>query len=90
MRRSLWNNCEDLSLPLLEYLRSVCQIQYDMETDESGMDARYFLIGEKDSSRLDKQPVRPGRALPPEEYKNITINLFVGLRIRFDRLRSAS
>ena len=77
------------SLPLLEYLRSVCQVHNHMKADKPGMDARYFLIGEKSGEKLDKQPLRSNRPLPTEKHENITVNTFVGPRVRFDLLRSA-
>ena len=76
------------SLPLLDYLCSVCSIHYSLKSYKS-VDARYLLIGENDDMRLNKQPVRPGRPLSTESYKNITVNLFVGPRVRFDSLRRA-
>ena len=79
------------SLPLLEYLRSICRIHHGVKTDNSGVDTRYFLIGEKISQRLDKQRVKSSRGLstPTEKHEDITVNIFVGSRVRFDLLRSA-
>ena len=77
------------SLPLLDYLCSVCRIHHGLKSYKS-VAARYFLIGEKGGEKLDKQPVRPGRALTTETYKGITVHTFVGSMVRFDLLRSAS
>ena len=76
------------SLPLLRYLYSICRIHYGVEPDKPVTTTRYFLIGKKMNPRLDKQPVTPGRSLPSEDYKEITVNKFVGPRLRFDLLRS--
>ena len=77
------------SLPLLKYLCSICRIDQEMKPDESEVDERYFLIGEKDRLKLDKQPVKSGRALHEERYKSITVNILFGTHVRFGRLRSA-
>lgn len=77
------------SLPLLEYLRSVCRVHSQMKTATSKVHERYFLIGEKNDERLDKQLLRPNRPLPTEAPENIKVNTFVGPRVRFDLLRSA-
>ena len=78
------------SLPLLDYLHSVCRIQYGVESYKSEMTIRYSIICEKINPRLDKQPVTPGRPPRPEHYKGIKINKFVGSRVHFDLLRSDS
>ena len=75
------------SLPILEYINSVYRIHYDLEPHESKLPVRYFLIGERISPRLDKQPVRPGRPIPSEKHKNITINMFVGSTVPFGLFR---
>ena len=76
------------SLPLLKYLHSVCRIHYGVEPDMLVTTTRYVLIGQKMNPRLDKQPVKTHRALPSENYKEITVNKFVGPRLRFDLLQS--
>ena len=60
-----------------------------MKTATSKVHERYFLIGEKNDERLDKQLLRPNRPLPTEAPENIKVNTFVGPRVRFDLLRSA-
>ncbi len=79
------------SLPFLEYLRSVCDIEYGNETDHSDVRVRYFCIGEKLSPKFDKQPVKvgPDRIFEPEEYGNITINTLVGPRVSLATLSCA-
>ena len=74
------------SIPLLEYLRRICEIHFADEPKQSELPARYVLIAERNSTRFDKQPVRPIQRLPSEEYRNITINPFLGSRIGFNRL----
>ncbi len=79
------------SLPFLEYLRSVCDIEYGNETAHSNMRIRYFRIGEKLSPRFDKQFVKvgPDRILKREEYENIAINTLVGPRVSLATLSRA-
>ncbi len=76
------------SLPLLEYLRSFCEVHYDTNFTKSEMSIRYFLIGERYSKRFDKQPVNadPAKRLHKEKYRGITITTFVGSRIHFTML----
>ena len=76
------------SIPLLEYFRRICEIHFADEPKQSEIPVRYVLIAERNSTRFDKQPVRPIQRLPSEEYRNITINPFLGSRIGFNRLRS--
>ena len=75
------------SLPLLKYLHSMCQVHYGVKNQKPRLVTRYFLIGSQLNHRLDKQPVRPGQPLSSENYKNITVNKFVGRSFRFGRLR---
>ena len=79
------------SLPFLEYLHSVCDIEYGNETAHSNMRIRYFRIGERFSPRFDKQFVKvgPDRILKREEYENITINTLVGPRVSLATLSRA-
>lgn len=76
------------SLPFLEYLSSVCDIEYGNETAHSSMRIRYFRIGEKLSPRFDKQFVKvgPDRILKREKYKSIAINTLVGSRVSLSTL----
>ncbi len=79
------------SLPFLEYLRSVCAVEFGKETTNSRISIRYFRIGEKLSARLDKQSVRvgPNRVFRREEYENITINAVLGPRVALATLSRA-
>ena len=75
------------SLPILEYLYSVFRIQFEEPDRRRNVAVRYCLIGERYSSRVDKQPVRARLSMPPEKYKDIVVNTFVGSRIPFDLLQ---
>ena len=79
------------SLPFLEYVRSVCDIEYGNETVHSNVRIRYFRIGERVSHRLDKQFVKvgPDRILKRENYENITINTLIGPRVSLATLSRA-
>ena len=74
------------SLPYLEYLRSVCEIQYDSKSTRQKINVQYSLIGEKASPSLDKQHVKPVGRLPAEIYKDISTSVFVRERINFNEL----
>ena len=75
------------SIPLLVYLRRICEIHFSDKPQQSKIPTRYVLLGEKLSERIDRQPGRPSQRQPPEIYKNITVNPFLGSRIGFNRLR---
>ena len=79
------------SLPFLEYLRSVCDVEHGLETPQSRVSIGYFLIGEKLSPRLDKHSVRvgPDWILKPEEHKAIIVNTVIGRRVSFVKLARA-
>ena len=75
------------SLPILKYLHSACQIHYyEAKTNRPTPAVRYFLIGTKNSSRIDKQRVRPQLGVEKEKYEDIEVHTFLGERIRFDLL----
>ncbi len=77
------------SVPFLEYFRRICELQFTDDPIQSEIALRYVMIGERISTRFDKQPVKPGQKLPSEEFKNITVTPFVvRSRIGFDRLWS--
>ena len=73
------------SLPLLNYLHSICRIEFNT-TKSKALIVRYFLIGERLSSRFDKQRIKPDLKVQKEHYKNIEIYWFLGKRISFDKL----
>ena len=78
------------SLPILHYLRSVCEIHYEHGYDDSSLAVHYIVIAEKEANRFDKQPVRVGPSKWPEResYKNIDILRYVGLDFSFNHLTS--
>ena len=77
------------SLPLLNYLGSVCEIHFDASNRRKRkMSVRYVLIVKRINRRLDKQPIKPGQPLPSETHKGITVTPFVGSRVNCDRLWS--
>ena len=67
----------------------MCRVHQGIKLDNSRVDARYFLIGEKGSRSLDKQRVKQDGRIPMERHKNITVHIFGGQSVRFGRLRSA-
>ena len=73
------------SLPLLDYLRSVCAIECGQ--DAARIEVRYVLLAEKGSPRLDKQPVRPLGRPQVVEHAGIKVALhIIGSRAGFARL----
>ena len=79
------------SLPLLDYLLSVCKIHFDGAT--SRIAVRYLLIGERMRAHFDRRPSvnpDPERNLRTQEYKNITVSTFVGARFPLDSLPTAA
>ena len=75
------------SLPLLDYLLSVCEIHFDGVTSRIAI--RYLLIGERMRSRFDRRPSvnpDPERNLLTQKHKNITVSTFVGARLPLDSL----
>lgn len=69
------------SLPLLKYLQSVYEVEFGPKWGKTGLSIDYCLICEKDTPRLDKQPVRVdlSRRTDEIEHKDITVRTFVGL-----------
>lgn len=77
------------SPPYLEYLRTICSIQFDGRTESSPPVAMlYLLVGERASARLAKGRVSDPQTLPDEEHRGITVRRVVGNRLHFERLRS--
>ena len=69
------------SLPLLEYLRSVCEVQRQAPFDDKGMQIGYLVICE--NRRLNKQTMKaaPVKTLDCEDYKNVRIWTYIGTTI---------
>ncbi len=78
------------SLPILKYLVSACHIHGDEKNKSRWTPGiRYYLIGMKNSRKLDKQPVRPRRRVQKEEYKDIDVHTYLGGRVSFNLLQNA-
>ena len=78
------------SLPMLKYLRTVCEIECETTYDRTALTIQYSLIATRQSLRIDKRRVREGPNSWPavESYKDITVRKFVGSRIAFAQLIS--
>ena len=74
------------SLPHLDYLRSVCRIEYGSATRAARVPARYVLIGQRVSPSLAKQRVSGGHLVPGEAYHGIEVRRLVGTRFSFSWL----
>ena len=59
------------SLPLLEYLGSICELHFGLEPDESEKEVKDILICDRIGHRIDKQSVKAVRSPYPEQYKDI-------------------
>ena len=75
------------SLPILEYLLSVCSVEYD-DTGKSNLAIRYVLIAERTIGTFNKQGVRGGEAekVKEETYKSAQITTFIGTSVSFATL----
>ena len=73
------------SLPILEYLRSVCAVEDLVKPDVS---VRYVVLASRDANRLDKQRVKitPSEAIREEHYRGIDVRSFVCERISIGRM----
>ena len=71
------------SLPYLDYLRSVCRIEYGPTQLSARAATWYVLIGKKISPRLGKQRVSGGHRLSDVRYRDIKVSRFVGTRVQF-------
>ena len=71
------------SLPYLDYIRSLCRIEYGAMSSPKRVSARYVLIGRRTSPGLAKQGVTAGPVFSNEPHRGITVQRYVGSRIRF-------
>jgi len=71
------------SPPYLDYIRSLCRIEYGAVSSPKRVQQRYVLIGKRTSPGLAKQGVAAGHVLPSEVHGEIAIQRYVGSRIRF-------
>lgn len=76
------------SLPLLNYLRSVCEVEYEEMLDEDRLSMHYSIVFEKSTGTFDKTPVRvdPAERVREEGYKDIRIRTFVGTSVPLSAL----
>ncbi len=69
------------SLPLLDYLYSICRVESEGTLEGGKIRIRYWLIAEKLVTRMDKQTVRPVSTVKNKvvyEHKGIKVNFFSG------------
>lgn len=73
------------SLPVLEYLRSVCAVE---DRSNPNVSVRYVILASRDAKRLDKQRTRvlPSEAIQEEHYRGIDVRSFVCERISIENL----
>ena len=71
------------SIPLRDYLRSVCRIEYEEAHDPYRTSVHYWIVCEKTSRKLDKRRVRaaPEQVVREDNYKDITIGIFLGTSV---------
>lgn len=72
------------SLPLLDYLHSIYRVNSSRKL-KSKFSIRYWLIAQKNTMRLDKQPVRP-RLVSKYEHKDIKVNTCLKSRVCFSEM----
>ena len=92
LKKSLSENKKELgkeqlrrSLPILDYLCSVCKIESGVE--EKILSVKYILIAEKSSDRLDKQPVKVKPfELTEERYEGILVKILMGTNFALNTL----
>lgn len=80
------------SLPLLNYLRSVWEVESGTPLDEHGMSVHYSILFERTKSKLPKQSVKtdPTRRARVEKYNGIIISTFIGTPVPFASLVAAT
>lgn len=65
------------SLPILRYLRSVCEVHFMQQV---ALQEKYVLVGKAFHSSFDKQSIRFERGRPHnEDYRGIRIKVMVGV-----------
>lgn len=76
------------SLPLLDYLRSVCEVEQGTALNGANIAVRYAIVFERFSQRLDKQGIRadPRGRTRQERHAGITVRTFIGTRVSFATL----
>ena len=78
------------SLPLLAYLRSVCEVEREAPFDDSGIEPGYLVICR--NRRLNKQTMRtePAETVQSREYRNVAVRTYVGTKISLAILTGVS
>lgn len=74
------------SLPYLDYLRSVCRLEYEPSSPSGRVRILYVLIATRVNPMLDKRRVYQGHTLPRGRCHDIDVRRFVGKKLRFDWL----
>ena len=75
------------SLPIYKYLCAIYEIHTGHKFRGTGTKVLNFIIGEKYSEKLDKQPVRPKPGVVQKKiYKGMEVNTYVGPQIAFNLL----
>ena len=78
------------SLPLLEYLRAVCEVDRETPFDDATIETGYMVICKK--RRLNKQTMRtdPAKTTHGEDYRNIRVRTYIGTTISLAILTGVS
>ena len=78
------------SLPLLEYLRAVCEVERETPFGDDNIRPGYLVICEK--RRLNKQTLRAEstKRLSGEHYRNIRVRTYIGTTISLEILTGAT
>ena len=78
------------SLPLLEYLRSACEVERGTGRDGTRISAGYLIVCERGRLDMQSSKAAPARAVRSEDYKNINIRTYVGTTLSLDILTGAT
>ena len=78
------------SLPLLAYLRTVCEVEREAPFDDGGIETGYLIICE--NRRLNKQTLRakPAGTVDSEGYKDVRVRTYIGTTVSIEVLTGAS
>ena len=78
------------SLPLLAYLRAVCEIEREAPFDDGSIETGYLVVCE--NRRLNKQTSRaePARTANSEDYRNIRVRTYIGTTVSLEILTGVS
>ena len=78
------------SLPLLAYLRAVCEVEREAPFDDHTTETGYLIICE--GRRLNKQTLRtaPAETVDSEDYRNIRVRTYIGTTVSLEVLTGVS